>query len=169
MHGEKFQINRKKSQVPIDFLFSLVVFIIVLLIISNSILQSFFSTKESLGRKRAFLFGFTISELLLYDKGIPSDWNNIYAARRLGFADDFYKLRKEKVLAINNCNIDDYNRIKSLLSFPNDIDFEIIIKKTNEQILTICGRYYAYRKFVEIRRISSLDNEIVLLIIRIYY
>ncbi|MBU5678781.1 MAG: hypothetical protein QXJ96_03520 [Candidatus Aenigmatarchaeota archaeon] len=159
---------RYKSQVPIDFLFSLAIFIIVLLIISHSIIQNFFSSKESKDRERALLFGFAISELLLHDKGIPSDWNNIYVARRLGFAEDFYKLKREKVLAINNCNIDDYNRIKSLLSIPNEIDFEIIIKKTNEDILAKCGREYAYRKFVEIRRASSLDNEVVLLIIRIY-
>ncbi|MEM7816944.1 MAG: hypothetical protein QXZ20_03465 [Candidatus Aenigmatarchaeota archaeon] len=159
---------RRKSQVPIDFLFSLAIFIIVLLIISHSIIQNFFSSKESKDRERALLFGFSISELLIYDKGIPSDWNNIYIAKRLGFAEDFYKLKREKVLAINNCNIDDYNRIKSLLSIPNEIDFEIIIKKTNGYILARCGREYTYRKFVEIRRASSLDNEVVLLIIRIY-
>ncbi|MEM5868485.1 MAG: hypothetical protein QXL09_00840 [Candidatus Aenigmatarchaeota archaeon] len=160
---------KHKSQVPVDFLLSLVIFIIVLLIISNSIIQNIFLKEERKDRASALLLGFAISELLLHDKGIPNDWNNIYYARRLGFAEDFYKLKREKVLAINNCNLNDYERIKSLLSIPAKMDFKIIIKKTNEEILAICGKDYPYRKFLEIKRVSSLDNEIVLLIIRVYY
>lgn len=161
-------MTRYKSQVPIDFLFSLVIFIIVLLIISQSIIQNFFMSKVDKDKEKALLMGFAISELLINDKGNPSDWSNIYFAKRLGFADDFYKLKREKILAINNCNINDYNRIKYLLSIPNEIDIEIIIKKSNEEILTRCGKEYAYRKFAEIRRISSLENEVVLIVIRIY-
>lgn len=160
--------NKLKSQVPVDFLLSLVIFIVSLLIISHSLMLNLFENREDREREKFLLIGFTISELLIYDRGYPIDWNNIYNARRLGFADDFYKLSRDKILAINNCNTDDYNRIKYLLSIPSEMDIEIIIKKTNEEILARCGKYYAYRRFTEIRRISSLDNDVVLLIVRVY-
>ena len=169
MINMKHNKQGKKSQVPVDFLISLTIFIIVLFLVSFTLVQNFIELNIERERETLFLLGFGISELLLYDEGYPSNWNNIYATQRIGFAQDYYKLSREKVLAINNCDYDMYNKIKSLLSVPAEMDIEILVSKINDEIVSHCGRSYLNRKFVEIRRIASIDNEIVLLKILIYH
>jgi len=157
-----------KAQLNIEFILAVTLFIISILFISYTATQEWFSLKTEIDEEEKKLLGYAISQLIIYDKGYPENWDSLENLQKFGLSLHPYTLSRNKLNAINNCSYENYNKIKNFLSLPSDKDFLIIITDQYERIISKCGIEHNIREIVWIRRFAVLDGNIVKIIIGIY-
>lgn len=157
-----------KAQANIEFIISIVIFLIVVMFISFSIFSNYRVFHAESEKNIIKSKGFMISELLILDKGYPNNWNNLNNVQRIGLAERPYVLNREKVLAIDSCSPDNYTRIKNLLGLSHEYTLIINITKINlttgeEEPVAWCGpaSISFFTPLFWTKRVAVLENNIV--------
>jgi len=157
-----------KAQLNIDFILAVTLFIISILFVSYTVMQNAFLLRSEIDKEQKRLIGYAISQLIIFDKGYPEDWNSLDSLQKFGLSLSPYILSRNKINAINNCSYENYNKIKNLLSLPTENDFLLIITNQYDETISKCGLEHKLREIVWIRRFAILDGNIVKINLGIY-
>jgi len=157
-----------KAQLNIDFILAVTLFIIALLFVLYTVMQNGFLLRTEADNEQKRLLGYAISQLIIFDKGYPENWNSLENIQKFGLSLSPYILSRDKINAINNCSYENYKKIKDLLSIPPENDFLLIITNQNNLIISKCGVEHKLREIFWIRRFAILDGNIVKISIGIY-
>ncbi len=119
-----------KGTLDIEFVISVLVFMTTIAIVSISIINNFPRLHEETFSQDLKAKSFQISELLMFDRGEPINWDTlpVTSVKRLGLSNGTkYDISPEKVSALQGYCTGNYAGVKDLLGldFRNDISIEI--------------------------------------------
>ena len=125
--------NGAKGVVDIEFMVSILIFLTVLTFVTFSVIGLFPRLHEEAFAHDIRSKAFQVSELLMFDRGEPTDWDTaatIGDVKRLGFSTGGnYTLDRNKINKLNTFCSDpsNYAALKSLLGldYTNDIIIDI--------------------------------------------
>ena len=172
----KRMIRSQNGQANIEFVISVLVFLITLSFVLFTIINNLpvfhrESVKDALRSK-----GFQVSQLLVMDQGYPQDWSNLANAQRLGLTSgEPYILVEDKVLALSCDGDTSYNKTKQLLGLGYQYDIIINITKINftsgnDEQVSVCKpktiSLIAPKFWV--KRFAVIDNEVVRVNVVVY-
>ena len=149
-----------KASINIEFILSVVVFLGAISFVTINIINVSlpFFHKEAVNdelKSKAF----HISELLLFKKGVPGNWDETNV-RGLGLSSgEPYIIEESKILALNDSCSNDYQGVLGLL-YQKNIDVVIDIIDLDGNNLCRCGPMVSSKARPEfsLQRIAVLDN-----------
>lgn len=115
-----------KAQLDIEFILSASLFIAILVFVSFFIANSFPSLHREMTYNIYRSRGYQASQILVAGKGVWTG-SSLGSMSQAGLTDgEPYLLNLTKINALNNCNDNDYSRLKSLLGVGTDFEINII-------------------------------------------
>lgn len=154
-----------KSQINIEFIISVGIFISVIIIIASDVVHVFPAEYENIRQEKVKNKAYQVSEILLFSKGIPENWPELEISQisTIGLAIKRYDLNLSKILALEaKCNID-YESMSNLIL--QDKSMRIVINITdsfgNQIAQCIPPTISRFVNFYEIIRYSTVNNELV--------
>jgi len=162
-----------KAQLSIDYIVSLIVFILFGTYIFFQVTGYTPAYITQIETQRLRSEAYQISELLVNDPGEPLNWEVCGSAclERIGLSD--YTKNKTNFLSRSKidkfdeiCNqVDGYAIIKSLID--TDRQFSIILNKADGETLISCSSSSIFKPKFEIRRIVTFDSSYGELIVQV--
>jgi len=143
-------VNILKGQFNIEYLFSLVIFISVVIYLSIQIVNAIPQYHQKSIEDRLYSSSFRISELLIKDS-------------KIGFAIEPYKLNSTKMKEFNNSCVLNYEKIKEDFDLKKKRDFQITVF-VNNSFKFSCGLSSIPSRnstvtLINIDRYASTDNQ----------
>lgn len=149
-----------KLQLSYEFYISLLIFITMILLISNQIISYRNSYFREIRKDLLMTEAYKLSQILVSDEGEPKNWEtNIDIAKRVGLLKSgslkTNLLSYNKVYQFNNLCRNNYESLKKLLDF--EYDFSVILITNQGDYLIDCVRSFGEEVF-KIERIVALDD-----------
>lgn len=149
-----------KGIIDIEYLLAIAVFLttisfVTIIIMSNVPLFHREAVSEDL-RARAY----QISELLLFDRGDPVNWDQVNV-NRIGLSTGTrYKLSSLNIVALKELCTANYQRVKNLLGQDYRTDVLIEVTDQDDNLLARCmpASVTTVRPNFQITRFAALDN-----------
>jgi len=157
-----------KGLVTIEFIISVSVFVATVAFLAFNIISSISPLHESSVNEIKRSEAYQISQLLIFDRGEPDNWNeNLNNIVRIGLSsEEPYKISSDKLQKLNDTCRDDYEKLKNLLSISNRSYIIIDVNDMNGNNIVSCKK--DMKPVFSIERFAVLeDNRIVKIIIGI--
>jgi len=143
-------VNILKGQFNIEYLFSLVIFISVVVYLSIQVVNAIPQYHQRSIEDRLYSDSFRITELLIKDS-------------KIGFAVEPYKLNSTKMKEFNGSCISNYEKIKEEFDLENTRDFQLTVF-VNSSFKISCGLSGIPSRnssvtLINIDRYASTDNQ----------
>ena len=157
-----------KGQVNIHFIISTVLFVSLSIYLVYLIIDFYPTHSKNIKSDILYSKAYSISELLIKDKGYPENWNE-NNFERIGLASEPYSLNSTKIIEFEKiCNSTNLTKIQKLRdSFGlGNYNFVVEINYLNDTNVMKCepaGRKIG--KEVEIKRIATLNKNFVEVIV----
>lgn len=148
------QKSRKKGQInSIDAFFALAIFSILLILVVINMNNYSQKLNEKIEYDNMMTKAFQISELLVKDRGVPTNWNT-NNVQIIGLAAEDRMLSEEKINYMKNLSI---NEAKSIFKIY-DSNFYLSLKNVNGSSITDYGSPFTGKKAVNIKRYVLYKN-----------
>ncbi len=159
------------GQSNIEFLISTLVFLMIISFSVLSVTENYPTFHRESMKNYLISKSFQLSELLLWDTGYPKNWN-LSNVKMVGLSvGSPYILDKEKISYLNCTNYTDYQRLKSILKLPPNLDFIINITNGSNTLSSCAPEFISTtRPKYTITRFAVINgtNEIVEISITVY-
>jgi ABC-type transport system involved in Fe-S cluster assembly fused permease/ATPase subunit len=129
-----------KGQINLEFILSVLVFLSVMSFITIQIINSVSEVRRDLAVEDIKSSAFQISNILMFDKGSPENWDATNV-KRIGLKADFYSLDAGKVNSLNAlCSGGNgYKKFVSIVNLGLSEDIYLNISTLSGKTLAFCA------------------------------
>lgn len=155
---------RRKGQVNIHFIVSTTLFIVLVIYLINIILNFYPSYTSNYETDVLYSKAYSVSELLLKNKGYPDNWNSD-DFERVGLASEPYSLNLSKIDELeeicNTTNLTKKNRFLDSFGLQNNNLMVDIIYVNGTQVLDCSMGPKPLERKAKVERLAELNGNIV--------